>query len=200
MIRTYFVFCLIVLLAAGDLHDKELPPQSSWDLRTFEQELPDQIRQDAYIQEFVKIIQRWNTEATKFPSYGELRAHYKANLEQAVEQKWQTYTSAEWAEGKLKQFDQLATIPSRPQLKLDREAALTLTLAFAINLTSIRSKYKAESLDKELTLPSYIIFTESQKLALKAKRSFITSEDVSRTIFRWWTTVWPFCAPPEKKA
>jgi len=200
MIRTYVPFCLAVLLAAGNFLDKELPPQLRWDLRTLGQELPGEIRQDAYVQEFVKIIHRWNTEATEFPPSGELRAYFKANLEQAVEQKWQTYASAEWAEAKLKQFDQLVERPSRPQLKLDRQAALTLTLAFAINLPSIRAKYKAESLGKELTVPTFVIFTESQELALKAKRSFITSEDVSRTIFRWWTTVWPFCAPAEKKA
>ncbi len=198
--RTYIACCLAVLLAAGSFLDKELPPQLRWDVRTLGQELPNQIRQDAYVQEFAKIIHRWNTEATEFPPYGEMHANFKANLEQAVQQKWQVYATAEWAEAKLKQFGQLADKRSRPQLKLDRQAALTLTLAFAINLPSVRTKYKAESLAKELTLPTFIIFTESQELALEAKRSFITSEDVSRTIFAWWTTVWPFCAPPEKKS
>jgi len=200
MIRTYVACCFVVLLAAGNLLDKEPTPQLHWDLRTLEQDLPDQIRQDAYIQEFMKIVHAWNTEATKFPAYEELRGYFKVNLDRAVEQKWQAYATTAWAEAKLKQFGQLAEQPSRPQLKLDRQAALTLTLAFAINLSSIRATYKPESLGKELTVPTFIIFTESQELALKAKRPFITSEDISRTIFRWWTTVWPFCAPPEKKS
>lgn len=200
MIRTYVVCCLAVLLSAGNLPNKVLPTRLRWDIRTLNQALPREIRQDTYVEEFVKIIHKWNMEATEFPAHGELRGYFKVNLGQAVEQQWQTYATAEWAEGKLKQFDQLEEKPWRPQLKLDRQAALTLTLAFAINLPSIRAKYKPESLGKELTLPTYVIFTESQELALKAERSFITSEDISLTIFRWWTTVWPFCAPAEKKA
>ena len=200
MSRTYVAFCLAVLLPAGNLVHKDLPPQLRWDPRAFDQSLPSEIRNDQYVREFVKIIDKWNTETTEFPASHELRGHFVANLEQAVAQKWQGYETTEWAEGKLMQFDQLAKNKQRPQLKLDHQAVLTLTLAFAINLPSMRAKFKPESLGEELALPTYLIFSKSQEIALKAKRSFITSEDISRTIFSLWTTVWPFCAPAEKKA
>jgi len=199
MSRAYVAFCFAVLLPAGNLVHKDLPPRSRWDPRALNQSLPPEIRQDQYVREFVKIIDKWNTETAVFPVSAKLRAHFVDNLKEAVERKWQGYETAKWADGKLMQFDELAKKKQRPQLKLDHEAALTLTLAFAINLPSMQARFKPDSLGEELALPTYLIFSKSQQLALQAERSFITSEDVSRAIFSLWTTVWPFCAPAEKK-
>ena len=85
-----------------------------------------------------------------------------------------------------------------PQLKFDRLSALTLTLAYSINLPLIRKRFKPKSLERELALPTYVVFLDSQERALKEKHRFITVEDTSLTIFKWWTTIWPFCAPAVK--
>jgi len=195
MNQIYIVCCLAVLLPGADSLPTALPPGLQWDPSTLTQELPRELSNDPYMVEFLKITHRWNTGASEFPSFEKLQGQFRDNLKQAEERRPRGYETREWIDQKLQQFDALAEKSARPRLKIDRRAALTLTLAYSINLPLIRERFKLESLERELTLPTYMIFLDAQERATKAKHSYITSDDMFRTMFGWWTTVWPFCAP-----
>ena len=179
------VCCLAVLLPVGDSVLPELPPE---------------LRDDPYIKELLKISYQWNIGEIEFPAHKMLGAQFKDEIDRRVNWRANGYETRGWADGKLRQFAALAETANHPKLKLDQHAIVTLTLAFSINLPFVRERFKPESLKKELALPTYLVFFGAQERALKAKHNFITSEDISRTIFSWWTTVWPFCAPPVKKS
>jgi hypothetical protein len=195
MNQIYIVCCLVVLLISADSLPTSLPAGLQWDPSTLMQELPRELSSDPYIMEFLKIMYKWNTGASEFPSFEKLRGKFRDNLKQAEERRPHGYETREWVDKKLQQFDALAEKSAHPQLKIDRRAAQTLTLAYLINLPLIRERFALESLESELTLPTYVIFLDAQERASKAEHQYITSDDMIRTIFGWWTTVWPFCAP-----
>jgi hypothetical protein len=195
MRHIYIVYCLITLLFVGDSLAQELPPSLRWDPNTLVEILPPELNRDPYVVQFLIIAHKWNMGTVEYPTFGTLRVQFNNNLERAVEQRWQSYATSEWAESRSNKFNAFAEKSGRPQLKIDRQAILTLTLAFANNVPLMRKKFKPQSLEKELILPTYIIFNDSQERALKAKHPYIMSVDILPTIFEWWTNVWPFCAP-----
>lgn len=200
MNRIYIAWFLALLIPTGDFHTNKFKHQLYYDPSTLLKALPTEIHRDPYVKQLLKSIDNWNKATIKFPAFGELRKDYNIRLTDAVKHKWHGYESTGWADVKLRHFDQLTEKPKHPKLKLSRQAALTLSLVFTVNLPSIRAKCTPKTLEDELTLSIYPVFIEAQDRALKEKHPYITSEDISLTIFSWWTTIWPLCAPPGNSA
>jgi hypothetical protein len=198
MNRTYLILFLAILTLIGNIKSKDTNARLQYEPLSLQKRLPPQIQADPYVNMLLKKIDNWNNTTIEFPPTKVLRGQFDTRVKAAVAHEWHGYESRAWAEGKLQQFDNLVSKPNHPQLKMDREAAMTLSLAFAINLPFIHQRLTPESLDKELSISLYPVLIDAQARALKANRNYISSEDISSTIFNWWTTVYPLCAPPVK--
>jgi hypothetical protein len=198
MNRAYLILFLAILTLIGNMKSENSDTQIHSNPLGLQKELPPQIHADPYVKVLLKDIDNWNNATIEFPTTKVLREQYDTRVKAAVAHEWHGYETQTWAEGKLQQFDHLVSKPNHPQLKMNREAAMTLSLAFAINLPFIRQRFTPESLDKELSISLYPVLIDAQTRALKADRDYISSEDISSAIFSWWTTVYPLCAPPVK--
>ena len=158
------------------------------------QELPPELREDPYVQEFLKIIDEWNNRTIELPPAEAIRDAFQQRLDRSVKRGENKYATPRWAELKMRQFNALPKT-AEPILAFDHDAVVTLTLAFSINLPQVRERFPPDRLQEELTIPTYIVFVQSQDQALKSGSTSITAKAVLAAIFKWWTTTFPFCAP-----
>lgn len=156
-------------------------------------DIPAELVQDAYVGEFTHFLESWNAREARFPPKAEIRSAFSAMLDHAVSTKEFGYEENAWVNKHLQRF---AELPDHlvPRLTLDRTAAEILTLAFSINLPTIRDRIDSDQVEKTITLPAYLILGEAQKVALARNSNMIQAEHILASIFEWWTSAWPFCA------
>jgi hypothetical protein len=155
------------------------------------QQLPEQLSQDPFVAEFVRILDQWNDLKLDLPSKSALRPVLERRLSETVKLKRYPYETESWQNSILKKFDGLPA-QVRPEKRLDTSAEMILVLLFLKGRDEFeRQVVKPEGVRKELDLPLFLVLGSAQETA--KTRTTIDSNSVSRSLLAWWTAVWPFC-------
>jgi hypothetical protein len=157
------------------------------------QQLPPQLRQDAYVADLAVMLDQWNESRLELGTKTDLRPSLTQRLEQIVMIQRYSYETALWSGGVLKQFDELPN-QIRPDKKLDASAEMVLILLFLKDRHDFERHVSLKFLRQELRLPLFLILGRAEVLA-RARQAALTvdANTISRSVLDWWTTIWPFC-------
>jgi hypothetical protein len=160
---------------------------------TFAQPLIDQIpqgfRNDPHVIELVQTIEQWNRKDLKFRTRQEIVTQLQDRVRSVVAAKKYPYQTESWAQTMLSQASSLPQT-LQPEARISDAAALVLVASFIKNIDQFKKEVPAPSVKAQLQVPLYVILSDAQRMA---RNAVIDAEQMIRAMFKWWTTIWPFC-------
>jgi len=154
-------------------------------------QLPQGFRDDPDVKQLVQLVELWNNKELKLPAKGVLVQRLTLRLDEVVKGKLYSYQTNDWRQDMLGQASNNLPDQLVPASRISNAAALVLVSLFIKNITDFKAQVTATKTQTraELELPLFLILGTAQS----GKPSEIDAELMIRSVFAWWTTVWPFC-------
>lgn len=152
-------------------------------------QLPQGFQSDPYVTELLQLVNLWNSKDLRLPARDAVMKGLDARVQSVIRSPTYAYQTNTWAQAMLTQAAALPNILV-PRATIDDPAALVLVSLFIKDLGQYKKQVPQNAVREQLQTPLFLILARAQQMAGQGQ---INAAIMIRSIFSWWTTVWPFC-------
>ena len=167
-----------------------LPQKAGAQQPSLTDQLPQGFRDDPYVKELITLVSSWNNKDLKLQPREVIIKQLQQRVDAILRSPRYSYQNNAWAQEMIKQASDLPMVG--PKVRVSDPAASVLMALFIKDLDQYKRDVKLDAVKEQLQTPFYLILSRAQAL-LRPDAQIIDVATMIRSVFSWWTTVWPFC-------